>query len=218
VVGPSRGVALSPSQRGLTVTVAGPDGAGKTTFCNALTTGVLAGRDVRRIHHRFGVLPVRGGTTADPSQPHAQAPYPRGVSEAKVFALFFDSLAGWLVQARPFTRRGGCLIIERGWWDLAVDPARYRLRPCPRLVRALGRLLPRADLLIVLEGPPELLVTRKAECSEAELARQVRAWRDCVPSRQPRVYLDVSLPLDDVVSRATVELTRLAPWLTRSHK
>jgi len=63
VVGPSRGVALSPSQRGLTVTVAGPDGAGKTTFCNALTTGVLAGRDVRRIHHRFGVLPVRGGST-----------------------------------------------------------------------------------------------------------------------------------------------------------
>lgn len=198
--------------------MAGPDGAGKTTFCNALTSGVLAGLDVRRIHHRFGLLPARGGNTADPSQPHAQAPYPRGMSAAKVVALFGDSLAGSLLQARPFTRRGGCLIIERGWWDLAVDPARYRLRPNPRLVRALGRLLPRSDLLIVLEGPPELLVTRKAECSRAELARQVHAWRECVPSRQPRVYLDVSLPLDDVVSRATDELVRLAPWLTRSSK
>jgi hypothetical protein len=183
-----------------------------------LIAGPLAGREVRRIHHRFGLLPVRGGHTADPSQPHAQRPYPWGVSGAKVLYLFGESLVGWVVQAWPFTRRGGCLIIERGWWDLAVDPARYRLRPNTRLIRALGRLLPRSDLLIVLEGPPELLVSRKAEVSEPELGRQIRAWRECVPSRQPRVYLDVSLPLDDVVSRATVELARLAPWLTRSNK
>jgi hypothetical protein len=183
-----------------------------------LIAGPLADQDVRRIHHRFGLLPVRGGHTADPSQPHAQAPYPQGISQAKVLLLFGDSLAGWVVQAWPFTRRGGCLIIERGWWDLAVDPARYRLRPHPRLVRALGRLLPRSDLLIVLEGAPELLVSRKAECSEAEVARQMRAWRDVVPKRQRRVYLDVSPPVDDVVSGATVELTRLAPWLTRCHK
>ena len=93
--------------------MAGPDGAGKTTFCNALTAGALAGCEVRRIHHRFGLLPVRGGKTADPSQPHAQAPYPRGTSVAKLFALFGDSLAGWVVQARPFVRRGGCLIEQK---------------------------------------------------------------------------------------------------------
>jgi len=221
LAGAIRGAALSAtvrSHRGLTITVAGPDGAGKTTFCNALLAGVLAGRDVRRIHHRFGLLPVRGGTTTDPSRPHEQTPYPRGISEAKVLYLFGETLVGWLFRAWPFTRRGGYLLIERGWWDLAVDPARYRLRPSPRLVGALGRLLPRSDLLIVLEGAPELLVSRKAECSEAELARQMRAWRDCVPRRQRRVYLDVSLPVDDVVSLATVELTRLAPWLTRSNK
>jgi hypothetical protein len=221
MAGASRGVALTArrrSHRGLTITVAGPDGAGKTTFCNALIAGPLADQKVRRIHHRFGLLPVRGGHTADPSQPHAQAPYPPGVSQAKLLALFVDSLAGWVTQARPFTRRGGYLIIERGWWDLAVDPARYRLRRHPRLVLALGRLLPRSDLLFVLHAAPELLVSRKAEVSEPELARQMQAWRGCVPSRQPRVYLDVSLPLDDVVSRATVELTRLAPGLTRSNK
>ena len=207
LVDPSRGAPLS---RGLVITVAGPDGAGKTTFCDALIAGVLHDRDVRRIHHRFGLFPVRGGTTADPSQPHAQRPYPLGVSEAKVLYLFADSLAGWTFSARPFVRRGGCLVIERGWWDLAVDPARYRLRS-PRLVRALGRYLPRSDLLIVLEGPAELLATRKDEVPEHELARQVRAWREVVPDRQRRVYLDVSLPPAEVVSLAAAELERLAP-------
>jgi hypothetical protein len=203
------------ARRGLIITVAGPDGSGKTSFCAALTAGVLRGEDVRRIHHRFAVGPVRGGGNTDTSQPQAQIPYPRGVSEAKVLALFAEWLVGLLGSARPFVRRGGFLIIERGWWDLAVDPARYRLRPCAGLVRALGRLLPTSDLLIVLEGPAELLKTRKDEVSVEELARQVSAWRHIVPRRQRSLYLDVSSPLVDVVSRATDEVLRLAPSLSR---
>ena len=201
--------------RGLVITVAGPDGSGKTSFCEALIAGVLRDEDVRRIHHRFAVLPVRGGSTTDPSQPHAQIPYPRGASEAKLLALFGESLVGLVFSARPFVRRGGFLIIERGWWDLAVDPARYRLRPNVGLVRMLGRLLPATDLLVVLEGSAELLATRKAECSKEELARQVAAWREIVPRRQRTLYIDVSLPLADVVSRATAEVLRLAPSLSR---
>jgi hypothetical protein len=207
--------ATQRGNRGLIITVAGPDGSGKTSFCEALIAGVLRNVDVRRIHHRFAVLPVRGGSTSDPSQPHAQTPYPRGTSEAKVLALFGESLLGLLFSARPFVRRGGFLVIERGWWDLAVDPARYRLQPNVGLVRALGRFLPTVDLLVVLEGSAELLATRKAECSEEELARQVSAWRAIVPRRQRTLYIDVSLPLADVVSRATEEVVRLAPSLTR---
>ena len=207
--------ASNRAERGLVITVAGPDGSGKTSFCDALTSGLLRNENVRRIHHRFAVLPVRGGSTADPSQPHAQAPYPRGISAAKVLALFAESLVGLLGTARPFARRGGFLIIERGWWDLGVDPARYRLQPNTRLVRMLGRLLPTVDLLVVLEGPAALLATRKDECSEEELARQVRAWREIVPRRQRTLYVDVSLPLADVVSRAADEVLRLAPSLSR---
>jgi hypothetical protein len=133
----------------------------------------------------------------------------------KLLYLFADSLGGWLLSAWPFVRKGGSFIIERGWWDLAVDPARYRLVPQPRLVRALGNCLPRSDLLIVLEGIAELLASRKDEVAVPELARQVRAWREVVPARQRRVYLDVSLPLSEVVSLAEVELARFAPAPTR---
>jgi hypothetical protein len=197
--------------RGLIITVAGPDGSGKTSFCDALLAGALRDENVRRIHHRFALLPVRGGNTSDPTQPHADPPYAHGTSEAKVLALFVEWLAGMLRVARPFVRQGGFLVIERGWWDLAVDPARYRLRPNLALVRFLGRLLPRSDLLVVLEGPAELLAARKNEVSVAELARQVSAWREIVPRRQRTLYIDVSLPLTEVVSRATDELSLLAP-------
>jgi hypothetical protein len=212
-----RGASLSGSRRdrrGLVITIAGPDGSGKTSFCDALIAGVLRDTEVRRIHHRFNLLAVRGGVSTDPTQPHAEAPYPPGVSHAKVLVLFGETLVGWLLYALPFVRRGGFLIIERGWWDLAVDPLRYRLRPHRGLVRALGRLLPTSDLLVVLEGSAELLASRKDEVPEAELERQVRAWRDVVPRRQRSLYIDVSLPLADVVSTATDEVLRLAPSLS----
>ncbi len=98
--------------RGLIITVAGPDGSGKTSFCDALLAGALRDQNVRRLHHRFDFLPVRGGSTSDPSQPHAEPPYPRGASEAKVLGLFGEWLVGMVAAARPFVRRGGFLVIE----------------------------------------------------------------------------------------------------------
>jgi thymidylate kinase len=97
-------------------------------------------------------------------------------------------------------------VIERGWWDLAVDPLRYRLRPHPRLIRALGRLLPQPDVLFVLEAPADVLMRRKREVSAEELARQMQAWREILPDRVRRVYLDVSAPVDHVVAEAATAL------------
>jgi hypothetical protein len=190
--------------------VAGPDGTGKSSVCAALVDGVLAGRPVLRVHHRFGVLPVRGGEHAVVTEPHRDPPYRAPFAALKAVVLFVDYALGWLLRVRPFTRRGGWVLLERGWWDLAVDPARYRLPPGGPLVRPLGRLLPQADLLLVLEGPAAVLSARKQELGAAEIERQVRAWHDVVPRRVHRVYLDTSAPLDDVVKRAEAELLSVA--------
>jgi len=192
------------------LTVAGPDGTGKSTLCDALIHGLLRDRRVLRVHHRFGVLPARGGDQAAVTEPHRDEPYPAPLAAIKALALFADFWLGWLLRARPFVRRGGWVLLERGWWDLAVDPRRYRLRPGGRLVRVLGRLLPQSDVLLVLEGPPAALRARKQELPEAELERQVRAWHDVVPAGVRRVHLDTSASLDEVLRRAEAEVLAVA--------
>ena len=137
-------------------------------------------------------------------------PYPAPLAAIKALALFADFWLGWPLRARPFVRRGGWVLLERGWWDLAVDPRRYRLRPGGRLVRVLGRLLPQSDVLLVLEGPPDALRARKQELPEAELERQVRAWHDVVPAGVRRVHLDTSASLDEVLRRAEAEVLAVA--------
>jgi thymidylate kinase len=182
--------------------VAGPDGAGKTTLCDALVQVTLAGQPVLRMHHRPGLLPVRTLDQGPVTEPHASAPYSAALSLAKTCYLFVDFHLGWAVRIRPWVRRGGWVLLERGWWDIAVDPLRYRLRPPAKLARLLGRLLPRTDLTLILEAPEGVLLDRKRELPSEELSRQARAWRQLPPRAVRRVYLDASLPAEEVVRQA----------------
>jgi len=192
------------------IMIAGPDGSGKTTLAQGLAKTWLADAPVLLVHHRRGIgkLPARkprGSTT----EPHRHAAYPAVVSLGKTFYLFADFLYGWLVTIRPFVRAGGWVILQRDWWDLLVDPRRYRLHPFPRLGRLLGRLLPRPDLTLVLDADPDAILARKAELPAEELARQRAAWREVFPPDESHVYLDAARPSDAVLDRAAADLSRI---------
>ncbi|MGH3608887.1 MAG: hypothetical protein ACRDRD_12470, partial [Pseudonocardiaceae bacterium] len=154
-------------RRGGVIVIAGPDGAGKTTLSTALPAAAFGAAAVLHVHHRFRVLPHRENIDVDVTRPQEQHPYPRWMSWAKSLYLFVDYQLGWQVRVRPFVRRGGWVILERGWWDVAIDQRRYRLRSSGWLLRALGHLLPRPDLVIVLRAPAQVLYSRKPELSTA---------------------------------------------------
>ena len=211
-VGRVESTSLSPgnarSRRGGVLLLAGPDGVGKTTLSRALEETVLVDRPLLRAHHRrgVGVLPARRpqGPT---SEPHRHPPYGRLVSAGKLLYLYSDFLMGFVLRTRPFVNAGGWVILQRNWWDLMVDPLRYRLRPMPRLARLLGALQPRPDLILALEADPRVIRGRKAELAEAELERQMRAWRSLLPTDRS-VFLDVAAPPNEVADRAREEIER----------
>jgi hypothetical protein len=92
--------------------------------------------------------------------------------------------------------------VQRGWWDMSVDPSRYRLQVPDPVVRALGALTPRADLALILNAPTDVLLARKAELGRRELDRQTSAWHRALPPSIPRVHLDASAPADEVLAEA----------------
>ena len=83
---------------------------------------------------------------------------------------------------RGAARRGnGALILERGWFDQTVDPRRYRLSPhVGGLARVLGTLLPRCDVVVLLQGEAEAIAARKCELSPDETRAQLDAWSSLV--------------------------------------
>jgi hypothetical protein len=182
---------------GLVVLVAGPDGSGKTTLAAALSD-LCEGMFVRqaRFHWRPGVLPrpgaMLGRGARDARAPHARPAHGPLLSLLVTGYYWLDFVVGGWLRIAPVRLRGGLVVVERGWWDLAVDPHRYRLSMPPRVIRLLGAAVPRPDLALVLEADPETLRARKAELTEPELARQTVAWRRTLYRSVPRTFLDTS--------------------------
>lgn len=198
------GVVVPVGLRGV-VLVAGPDGAGKTTIADRLAAAVEAGgTPVLRAHFAPGILVARrhgGGPVTDP---HGRAPRGPAASVAKLAVTFVDFVVGWALRWRRGARRG-LVVLERGWHDQVVDPVRYRLDPrAVPLARALGRLLPRADLCVLATGDPAAIVARKPEITADEVARQQRAWREAAgrAARAVHVADTVAADVNTVVASA----------------
>lgn len=172
-----------PEPSGL-VLIVGPDGAGKTTVVDALAA--RASVPVARAHHRPGVLAgrVSGAPVTDP---HAQPARGVPASLAKLAVVFADHVVGGRTRWRR-RRRAGLLLLERGWFDMLVDPRRYRLpASLAPVVRVLGRLVPGPDVVALLTGDPAALHARKPEIGEAEVRRQLAVWRTVAPLAGRRV-------------------------------
>ena len=192
------------------VVVAGPDGTGKTTVADLLADVARADGPLLHLHHRPRVL---GGLTTHQgpvTEPHRHPPYPWVISCAKVLYLFADHLLGSALRFRPVIQRGGTVLMERGWWDLAVDPRRYRLRPHPYLVRVLGSLLPKPTVTFLLVADPDVLTQRTDELDEAELRRQVDAWLSLPHSWLRPIVIDSAGSLDTVIDKCRRSLKEVS--------
>ena len=170
--------------RGL-VLIVGPDGAGKTTLIEELERQI--GEPVARAHIRPGLIFGRPSSAVAITNPHAEQPRGQLASLVKLGLLLLDTVAGTWLRWRPITRER-LLVVERGWFDLGVDPRRYRLpgRLAP-LVRVLGRVVPKADVTVVLGGDPAALHARKPEIGSDEVGRQLDEWRRVAPLTGRRV-------------------------------
>jgi thymidylate kinase len=165
---------------GLHLSVLGPDGAGKSTLIERL--GPLLQRPFFRRCSVFHFRPriFEKATDSSPvTNPHATQPRGRLAGIAKLFYYFADHLAGYFLKVLPAKVRNELVIFGRDFNDLLVDPLRYRLRQgC--LATFLAKLLPRADLTLILDAAPEEIISRKAELTVAELERQRDAFKNLV--------------------------------------
>lgn len=183
----------------------GPDGAGKSSVADALAQALGHDRgEVLRLHWRPMVLPRpgdlrNGGRRSDPARPHDRGPHPRAVSLLLLGYYWLDSLLGHVLRVAPALRSGGLVVMERGWHDMAVDARRYRLDVPHGFVTGLGRLLPKPDLRVVLDGDPAVLRRRKPELPIDELRRQREAWQQLARGRADTVTVDTDQPVPAVV-------------------
>ena len=185
---------------GLHVVILGSDGSGKSSVIGRVLSELdPAFRRTFSFHLRpkFGLKETEDRPVVNP---HEKAPRSTLASIFKVFYFWFDYMAGWLADVRPKTVRSTLVLFDRYFHDMQVDPKRYRYGGPMWLARFIGKIIPKPDLWILLDAPPEVLQERKQEVPFAETARQRDEYLKLVKDLKGGFIVDASQNLDSVVS------------------
>jgi thymidylate kinase len=163
---------------GMLVVVLGPDGAGKSTLVDHITNVLaLAFQRHRRFHWRPMMLRCKRATVTCTTDPHSVRLRGFFTSIIYLSAFFLDHLLGYVFIIRPLLVRSGLVTFDRYFDDVLVDPKRYRYGGPQWLPGLYSGLLPRPDMVLLVEAPEEVILSRKREVGIAELRRQRIAYR-----------------------------------------
>ncbi|MGI9072212.1 MAG: hypothetical protein ACR2JB_13075 [Bryobacteraceae bacterium] len=161
---------------GLFVVIMGPDGAGKSTLIQQLVQVLdRTFRRVRVFHWRPSLLWRRSGT-GDITQPHSRPRHSAWFSVARLCAHVLDYWVGYCIVILPLLARSGLVVFDRYFDDVLIDPQRYRYGGPFWVAGFLRRLVPRPDLVLILDAPEEVVLSRKQEVAPDELRRQRKMY------------------------------------------
>lgn len=186
---------------GLLVAILGADGAGKSTVLAQVEDDLApAYRRTKRYHLR----PHFGRVTADGPAvvaPHSKPPRGWLTSTVKLAMWWTDYTIGYFLYVLPWVIRSTLVLFDRYYYDLTVDSRRYRYGGSRWLAQLFGKLIPRPQLIILLDAPAEVLQARKQEVPIEETHRQQASYRALVGSFSDGHVVNAAKPLQEVVAQ-----------------
>jgi thymidylate kinase len=205
--------------------VVGPDGAGKSSVLAAVAEKLperFPFWGVAHRHWRPELLPNIGALAGKPQPEKGQPVVPRRTRGRFYFIRLAyyasDFLLGYFFKDRPARSGLTPVLYDRCFWDMYVDPLRFGLGGTRGMI-ALGRILPRPDLIVCLEVDPHTARERKGELNDAEVTRQNNAWRDLAATiRTPLHRLDAREPVKtNAENIVALYMDALGQMLGQSH-
>jgi hypothetical protein len=175
----------------------------------ALETVCILGSDSsRQASMVTGLMPLLQSTAKvvemrplRPQQPFARESYVAAdsgartrcgslASMAKVTQLLAQDWLSQFAEKKNLTLR----ICESGSHDLLIDPQKHGYSTPKWFARLAGKLLPPADLWILLDPASEAIQSRSRETAPAETVSQLEAYRRFVKAKKEHIILDASKP------------------------
>lgn len=209
-------IILCRKRYGKSFSVMAPDGAGKTTFLEALLDDLAFyftkdSSYFTLLHFRPEILPNLGAVGEKAglmkqdknfTTPHRAKPAGLLSSLFRITYYWCDYVLGWFFYTSKDIQYDRFTVFDRYSYDLIVDPKRTRLSlPC--WIRKLYvMLMPHPKLVFYLDVEPDEIFRRKKELTLMEINRQVNEYRKILKLSKRFVVLDGNLPVDQVKKEA----------------
>lgn len=193
---------------GLNVVLLGPDGAGKSSVIEAMGPR-LACAFARSTCWGFAppVLSLFRRRAVSTDQPHGLPPRSRLISLVRAAYWLAYHILGY-PRLRLALARSTLVLHDRHFVDILVDARRYRYGGPLWLLRLIWRVIPKPDLIILLDAPAEVLQMRKQEVPFDETARQRAAYLSLVRTMGNGHVVDASQPFEQVAGEVSDILLR----------
>lgn len=202
---------------GLHVTVLGPDGAGKSSVLEAVRRQ-LAPAFFATSYRFFAPSVFRRAAPAAPNiDPQGKPQRSVWGSVAKAIYWWFDYTIGYYLTVQPERARATLALFDRYLVDALADPKRCRYGGPTWLVQLVWHLVPKPDLVVLLDAPVAVIQSRKQEVPPAETARQREAYRSIVEKIPQGYIVDAGRPLAQVVADVTALVLRYMAARTAQH-
>jgi thymidylate kinase len=180
----------------------GCDGSGKSAVIRGVTEQLQArGIAVTLGHWRPKAIAISGSseTPIAADDPHGLPPRGFLSSILKLGWLWLNWWIGWFRDLRAASR-AGVVLFDRYHADLLIDPRRYRYGGPMWLAKLASQLMPQPDLVVFLDAPAEVLLSRKQEVPIKSLEKS-RDLYSALAAKNPRIcIIDASRPIAKVIN------------------
>ena len=183
------------------VTILGPDGSGKSTLIENLERELKGAFRRSSVFHLMPGILKKKKNTGPVTDPHGKPPRSTVMSLLKLLYYLFDYNMGYLFKIRPLLIKSTLVMFDRYFDDIIVDPRRYRYGGPLRAVRWIRKLIPKPDVVFILDVPEEEILKRKQEVSPEEVKRQREAYRNLALELPNAFIIDGSKPSDQVAKQ-----------------
>ena len=202
---------------GLSVAFIAPDGAGKSTVINRVKETVsgsfygvnlyyMRPRLFKNLGHYNKLNPTEEAATND--NPHGVVCDGVFKSAVRFFFYNLDFQLGTLLKVNRKKIAKEFVIFDRYYYDYFADMKRYKYSLPAWFPAAFEWMIPKPDMVFVLDGDPKVLYDRKKELTISELEKQCSVFRRLAQNRKRFYAINVDRDVDTIVDEITETILR----------
>ncbi|BCL60055.1 hypothetical protein DGMP_07480 [Desulfomarina profundi] len=186
-----------------TICFLGADGSGKSTVISAVANELQGTTKIIAHYHLKPTWGKQENSSHPVTNPHAKPARSALFSAGKIIFWLFTY---WIDRFFHGHKNPTLKIWDRYYYDLLIDPKRYRYGAPMWFAKMIGTFVPEPDLIILLDAPAEVIYARKKEVPLEETVRQRKAYLAFAHSRKNCIIIDTNKPVEESVAEACKQI------------